>query len=104
MNLTIDVTRSNLLWKSIYDGSFAYSKDFCAQNGATCVHSIQLHNRPDYANSAGAVNMWKVRASLQWLRNDLQRIENRTWPVLINLHNHELTETKDRLKNELEAW
>ncbi|CAD5218168.1 unnamed protein product [Bursaphelenchus okinawaensis] len=104
MNLTIDLERSNMLWKTIYDGSFAYSKDLCSQNKASCVHSIQLHNRPDYATSAGSLDLWKVRASLQWLRHDLDRIQNKTWPVLINLHNHELTDTKDRLKVELEAW
>jgi hypothetical protein len=34
MNLTVDVESQNSLWtKTNYDGSLAYYKDFCTENG-----------------------------------------------------------------------
>ncbi|KAI6177707.1 hypothetical protein M3Y97_00937500 [Aphelenchoides bicaudatus] len=102
MQLQLDVETSGDLWKSTHDGSLAYYKDFCSDSGANCVHSIQLHNKPDYAANINSVQNWKIRSSLQWLRTDLDKMRNRTWPVLINLHNYE--PIGSRLKRELAAW
>jgi hypothetical protein len=98
MNLTLDVQTQFELWKITYDGSLAYYKDFCSTNDATCVHSIQLHNRPDYAANINSVHSWKIRSSLQWLRKDLDKMRNRTWPVLINLHNYEPTSLRLKVR------
>src|SRR4051812_17660227 len=64
MNLTLDLQTQFDLWKTYYDGSLAYSRDFCSTNQDNCVHSIQLHNRPDYAANINALQSWKVRSSL----------------------------------------
>lgn len=91
MNLTLDLDSQFDFWKTSYDGSLAYYKDFCSDTDNTCVHSIQLHNRPEYAANINSINSWKIRSSLQWLRRDLDKMRNRTWPVLINLHDYEAT-------------
>ncbi|KAI6226370.1 hypothetical protein M3Y99_01296800 [Aphelenchoides fujianensis] len=104
MNLTLDMETQFELWKSVREGSFAYFKDFCSDSDANCVHSIQLHNRADYATSVNSVSSWRIRSSLQWLRHDLDQMRNRTWPVLINLHNYEAGTSGQRLKRELTGW
>ncbi|KAI6189281.1 hypothetical protein M3Y98_00446100 [Aphelenchoides besseyi] len=104
MNITLDMETSSELWKTVREGSFAYYKDFCSQSEENCVHSIQLHNRPDFAASVSSVTLWRIRSSFQWLRNDLDRMRNRTWPVLINLHNYEAKGSGERLRRELTGW
>ncbi|KAI1732230.1 calcineurin-like phosphoesterase domain-containing protein [Ditylenchus destructor] len=102
-NLSLDHSQSNELWRSAHEGSLAYSKDICSDNG-NCVHLIQLHNRPDYATSITASStQWNIRGSFSWMANDLQSVRNKTWPVLINLHNFNQKVAK-RLIPTLEQW
>uniref|UniRef100_A0A915E1X9 LRRCT domain-containing protein n=1 Tax=Ditylenchus dipsaci TaxID=166011 RepID=A0A915E1X9_9BILA len=103
MNLTLDISTNSLLWKKTVEGSLAYSKNFCSGNDGLCIHLIQLHNRPDYAASISSMSEWKIRGSFNWLLQDLQSIGNHSWPVLINLHNHNHKVAK-RLKATLEQW
>ncbi|KAH7678426.1 Protein C41G11.1 a, partial [Aphelenchoides avenae] len=87
-NLILDVTRSTLVWKTTYKGSLAYSKDICSHNNTNCVHVVQLHNRPDYAVAISSASHWQIHGSFQWLLADMEAAKNHTWPILINLHNH----------------
>uniref|UniRef100_A0A914DVT7 Calcineurin-like phosphoesterase domain-containing protein n=1 Tax=Acrobeloides nanus TaxID=290746 RepID=A0A914DVT7_9BILA len=103
-NLSLDYKKSNEhIWKTTYAGSFAYSTNICNDNETTCVHSIQLNNRPDYAASISSASQWHVHGSFQWLTRDLESISNRSWPVLINLH-HLSQNASLRLKSTLEHW
>uniref|UniRef100_A0AC34PUN9 LRRCT domain-containing protein n=1 Tax=Panagrolaimus sp. JU765 TaxID=591449 RepID=A0AC34PUN9_9BILA len=70
----------------------------------TCVRLIQLHNRPDYTASIHSATQWEIQSSLHWLRQQLEATNgNRSWPVLINLHNLEKT-TKTRIVTILDLW
>ncbi|KAK0397483.1 hypothetical protein QR680_002142 [Steinernema hermaphroditum] len=103
-NLTLDYVKTQeYLIKSVYRGSFAYSKDICNRQGATCVHLIQLNNRPDYVANIRAVSDWDIHGSYQWLLHDLNSIKNLSHPIFINLHHHS-PKAGERLQSLLEDW
>uniref|UniRef100_A0A7E4W4K2 Metallophos domain-containing protein n=1 Tax=Panagrellus redivivus TaxID=6233 RepID=A0A7E4W4K2_PANRE len=104
VGLALDYTSDERFFKTTYKGSFAYAKTLCTENQETCVRVIQLNNRPDYTTSIQSASQWEVQSSLQWLKQELEMTNtNRTWPVLINLHNLE-SKVEKRLKAILRLW
>uniref|UniRef100_A0AC35FPV6 Calcineurin-like phosphoesterase domain-containing protein n=1 Tax=Panagrolaimus sp. PS1159 TaxID=55785 RepID=A0AC35FPV6_9BILA len=102
--LHLDYKSSTDFFKTTYKGSFAYARTLCIENGQTCVRVIQLNNRPDYATSVQSASQWEVQSSLQWLKRELEATHgNRSWPILINLHNLDKN-AEIRIRNILSLW
>lgn len=123
------------LWRTNFFGSLAYRSEMCTiakgnNNGQLmpfCIHSLQLHNRPDYAAAIEhPTEQWHIRSSFNWLLVQLDRIaaaekndslmnddddaklkseqqQQRRQIVLINLHNHN-AKVAERLRSSMELW
>uniref|UniRef100_A0AC34GR10 Calcineurin-like phosphoesterase domain-containing protein n=1 Tax=Panagrolaimus sp. ES5 TaxID=591445 RepID=A0AC34GR10_9BILA len=102
--LHLDYKSSTDFFKTTYKGSFAYARTLCIENGQTCVRIIQLNNRPNYATSVQSASQWEIQSSLQWLKRELEATHgNRSWPILINLHNLDKN-AQIRIRNILSLW
>uniref|UniRef100_A0A0N5AF62 Metallophos domain-containing protein n=1 Tax=Syphacia muris TaxID=451379 RepID=A0A0N5AF62_9BILA len=79
--------KDNSSYVDSYNGSFSYTKTVCTENGITCVHIIQLHNRLGYTTEfSGWDGDWTIRSNIQWFDDVIKSYRHSQQPIFINLH------------------
>ncbi|CAO4385522.1 unnamed protein product [Caenorhabditis nigoni] len=87
MYLNADLQKTRNKSETLVTGSMSWKKKMCSANGKTCAHVVQLNNKLDYGLDFTFDSVrWNISSPRSYILNELNRLHNTTFPILVNIH------------------